>query len=67
MRKLPADLLDELRHAAVLLDGQRCLEVVEKIGRIDDNLGARLNDMVNNLEYKELLALLDSFLSGTVA
>jgi signal transduction histidine kinase/DNA-binding NarL/FixJ family response regulator len=59
LRKLPADVLEELRHAAVLLDGQRCLEIAGRICAIDKLLGARLQRMVDNLQYKELLALVE--------
>jgi hypothetical protein len=58
--KLPATLLEELRQAAVLLDGPRCLELAAKIGTVDDELGARLRRMVGNLQYQELLEVLDT-------
>jgi CheY-like chemotaxis protein len=58
--KLPAALLEELRQAAVLLDGPRCLALAAKIGAIDDELGARLRRMVGNLQYQELLEVLDT-------
>lgn len=67
LRKLPPDLLDELRQAAELLDGQRCLDIAGRIGGIDHELGARLQRMVKDLQFKELLALLDSFIARTAA
>jgi signal transduction histidine kinase/CheY-like chemotaxis protein len=57
--KLPAVLLEELRQAAVLLDGPRCIELAGKIDAIDDELGARLRRMIGNLQYQELLDVLD--------
>jgi signal transduction histidine kinase/CheY-like chemotaxis protein len=67
LEKLPPALLEELREAAVLLDGERCLEVAGRIARIDDKLGARLENMVKNLRHKELLAQLDSIVTRTLA
>jgi signal transduction histidine kinase/ActR/RegA family two-component response regulator len=60
LAKLPAALLEELRQAAVLLDGPRCLALAAKIGAIDDESGARLRRMVGNLQYQELLEMLDT-------
>ena len=45
---------------AVLLDGPRCLALAAKIGAIDDESGARLRRMVGNLQYQELLEVLDT-------
>jgi signal transduction histidine kinase/CheY-like chemotaxis protein len=66
LEKLPPELLEELRESAVLLDGERCLQVAGKIARIDDNLGARLDSMMKNLRHKELIAQLDSIITRTV-
>jgi signal transduction histidine kinase/CheY-like chemotaxis protein len=60
LRKLPPDLLDELRQAAELLDGQRCLEIARRIGAIDQDLGERLHRIVGNFQYAELLKTLDN-------
>jgi hypothetical protein len=57
--ELPPDLLEELRHAAELLDGQRCLEIGGRIGAIDQDLGERLHRIVGNFQYAELLEILD--------
>jgi CheY-like chemotaxis protein len=67
LEKLPQALLEELREAAVLLDGERCLEVAGRIAHINQNLGARLENMVKNLRHKELLAQLDSIITRTDA
>ena len=54
---LPPPLIDELREAVLLLDGQRCLEIVAKMD--DHKVSAVLQGLVNNLRYAELLAALD--------
>lgn len=60
LRELPAALLEELRESALLLNGRRCLEVAERIGRVDDSLGKQLRRMTDNLQFKELLAALEA-------
>lgn len=59
LRNLPADLLEELRQAALLLDGPACLALAERIGAIDEDSGTRLRRMVAELQYKQLLDMLD--------
>ena len=59
--ELPQDLTDELLKAAELLDGPRILEVISHISDINHELGERLRRMVENLQYKELLKVLDNF------
>jgi hypothetical protein len=66
LEKLPPDLLEALREAAVLLDGERCQEVIGSIARINDKLGARLYDAVKNLRHRELVAQLDSIITRIV-
>jgi len=56
---LPPDLLDALREAAVQLDMQRCLALVGDVEHIDAELGASLRRKVENLQYAELLQVLD--------
>lgn len=58
--KIPPDLLRDLTDAAVLLDGERCLQVVGGIEEHDPELGKGLRHMLGNLEYREVLAMLDA-------
>jgi signal transduction histidine kinase/DNA-binding NarL/FixJ family response regulator len=60
LKKLPPALIHELREAAVLLDDQRCLKVAGMISDHNHELGERLRCMVENLQYKEMLAAVDS-------
>ena len=62
LQKLPPSLLAELRAAAELLDGLRCRELAEKIGDIDHALCELLKRMIDNLQYTELLEVLDKSL-----
>jgi signal transduction histidine kinase/CheY-like chemotaxis protein len=55
----PQEIADELLKAVELLDSPRTLEVIHRIGNIDQDLAMRLRDMVKNLQYKELLRMLD--------
>ena len=59
LEKLPPGLLQELRDAAVLLDGPRCLEIATRIDDDEGELRGWLRRMVDNLQYAELLHLLD--------
>jgi Amt family ammonium transporter len=56
---LPREVTDDLLKAVELLDGPRILEVVHRINTMDQTLAMRLRDMVKNLQYKELLMVLD--------
>jgi signal transduction histidine kinase/DNA-binding NarL/FixJ family response regulator len=59
LTKLPTSLLMELREAAILLDTVQCLNIIQQIDRLDSVLGSTLYYMISNLQYKELLAILD--------
>jgi len=60
LEKLPSGLLRGLCDAAVLLDGPRCLALVGSIDADERELRGRLQRMVDNLQYSELIQLLDS-------
>ncbi len=60
LKKIPPDLIENLQEAAILLDGQRCLKVAGIISDHNHKLGDRLRRMVENLKYKEMLAVLDN-------
>ena len=59
LKKIPPDLIENLREAAVLLDDQSCLTVAGMISDHNHELGERLRCIVENLKYKEMLAVLD--------
>ena len=58
--KLPRELTDELLKVVELLDSSRILGVIGDIGSIDQDLGVQLRCMAENLQYKELLQVLDN-------
>ena len=64
LKKIPRDLIEKLREAAVLLDDQLCLKVAGMISDHNHELGERLRCMVENLQYKEMLAVLDNLTGG---
>ncbi len=57
--RLPRDLADELSKAVELLDGPRILQAISRISGMDQELGERLRHMAENLQYKNLLEILD--------
>jgi CheY-like chemotaxis protein len=59
LHALPREIIDELLSASELLDSPRILGVIQRIGDIDQELAKRLRDMVKNLQFKELLKVLD--------
>ncbi len=59
LKKLPPALIQALRQAAVLLDDQHSLEVAGMISDHNHELGERLRCMVENLQYKKILTVLD--------
>lgn len=59
LRKLPQDLIVELRYVTELLNKQRCLKVVEQIGSIDRELGESLHLMVENRQFKKILSIFE--------
>ena len=66
LKKIPTDLIEKLREAAVLLDDQHCLKVAGMISDHNHELGKRLRCMVENLQYREMLTVLDN-LTGKVS
>jgi len=59
LKKMPPDLLEALREAAVLLDEQRCLEAVGMMSDHNPDLSECLRRMVEDLQYKKMLAALE--------
>jgi len=66
LKKIPPDLIENLREAVVLLDDQRCLKVSGIISDHSHEMGERLRRMVEDLQYKKILATLDN-LTGSRA
>jgi hypothetical protein len=64
LEKLLVTLIEELQDAAILLDDRRCIEVVERVGHVDGELGARVRRMVSTFQYQELLARLDALVGS---
>ncbi|GEM_PF-1467321 len=64
LEDIPTEFLECLTDAVVLLDEALCLKVAGTIGDHNPGLGNRLQHMVKNLQYKEILAALDK-LAGT--
>jgi len=59
---IPTDLIENLRGAAVILDQEQILKAVGMISDHDHELSKKLRRMVEDLQYKKLLATLDNFL-----
>ncbi|MBT4502199.1 MAG: response regulator [Gemmatimonadetes bacterium] len=60
LKKIPPDLIENLREAAVLLDEEHCLKAAGMISDHNHQLGERLRGMVGDFQYKEILATLDN-------
>jgi len=60
LKEIPPDLSQSLREAVVLLDKDHCLEAVGVISDHDHVVGDVLRHMVENLQYREVLAALDN-------
>ncbi len=61
--QLPRLLIAQLHEAAVLLDNGQCLSIIQQIDSIDSQLSQTLHCMIRNLQYKELLAILDDLIT----
>ncbi len=59
LTEIPPDLIENLRGAAVLLDREQSLKAADMIGDHDHELGDHLRCMVEDLQYKKILALLN--------
>jgi len=60
LASLAPDLLQELAQAVELLDEQRCIDVIERIEKTESALRETLIRMVKEMQYQELLLLLDA-------
>jgi PAS domain S-box-containing protein len=57
---LPAELLTQLRQAAVELDTSRTLALIRRVSEHDAAIGGVLNELARVLDYRHLLELLES-------
>lgn len=60
LRKLPLNLIEELKRSVELLDSQRCLSTIKLIAEIDSRVGDHLQHMLEKFQYQELLSILDN-------
>jgi response regulator RpfG family c-di-GMP phosphodiesterase len=58
LQVLPAEWIHELSHASTIGDDQAALQVVERIGQRDAELGAELRRMVRQFKFEALACLL---------
>lgn len=65
LKKLPSDLIENLHKGALLLDQKKCLEITGSINALNHDLGKQLTHMIKELQYRNILELLDNS-SGTV-
>ncbi|MBF0412820.1 MAG: response regulator [Desulfamplus sp.] len=66
LRKIPYSLIVKLQEAAVRLDEKVCLETAMRIGEHDTVVGALLRRMIEGLEYKKILVILDKLIKEGV-
>lgn len=64
LSKLPVQLKKELFGALELLDEQGCMDAIEKISHADAELAQMLRQMVQNMQHKKLLIMLDKIMQG---
>ena len=60
LQKIPADLIEKLQEATLLLDKEQCLQVAGMISDHNHELGKQLRRMVEELQYKQILTILDN-------
>lgn len=60
IKKIPEPLFIELQKALLELDSKRILGVIEKITEIDMTLGASFKTLAGNMNYTQLLSLLQN-------
>jgi len=59
LNRIPADLRNDLRQAVTLLNADHCYNVAGAIGDYDLDLAKDLRSMVENMQYNEILAIMD--------
>ncbi|MFO7886299.1 MAG: ATP-binding protein [Desulfobacteraceae bacterium] len=56
---LPEEKIHQLKHAALRLDEGQCFRLINDLGKECQKSGAHLRQMVENFQYRDMLALLD--------
>jgi signal transduction histidine kinase/DNA-binding response OmpR family regulator len=64
LSKLPTQLKKELFGTLELLDEQGCMDTIGKISQIDAQLAQMLTQMVQNMQHKKLLIMLEKIMQG---
>jgi len=64
LNQIPIELIEKLREAGELLNDEYCLEVAGMISDYNYELGEQLRQMIENLQYKALLEILDNLLKA---
>lgn len=59
LEKIPASLREELKNSLLELDSERILKVIEEIREIDPIVGSSLRILAKNMNYTQLLYLLE--------
>ncbi|MBW8829633.1 MAG: response regulator [Burkholderiales bacterium] len=59
IRGMPPHFADDLLRAVQFLESPRILEVIAQIGELNHELGERLRRMAENLQYRQLLEILN--------
>ncbi len=59
LKKIPLELLVNLRKAALLLDEDHCLKIAGMISDHNHDLGESLRNMIEELQYKRILTTLE--------
>lgn len=56
---LPEETILQLKQAALRLDESQCFRLINDLGEKCQKSGAYLRQMVENFQYRDMLALLD--------
>ncbi|MDM8565838.1 response regulator [Candidatus Halobeggiatoa sp. HSG11] len=59
LKQIPVKLLRKLYESGELLNEELCLEIAGMISDYNHKLGEQLRQMIENMQYKELLIILD--------
>ncbi len=66
LKRIPVDLLENLREAAVLLDEVLCFKALGKISDHDHESGEIFRNMIEELQYKKILMMLDNVITPEI-
>ncbi len=65
-KSIPVEMIYDLIKAMEILNKNVALETIHRIGKIDHETGKVLKGMVENLQYEEILSLLDQIVDRDV-